>query len=390
MKGKNNEDRYAVSAYYVDEGKKIPSIMAVVSDGIGGHRAGEVAAEIAVEKISQRVAQSDAGTPLEILQTAISEASLAVRDQSEVDPTRKGMGATCACAWIIGDRLYIATVGDSRIYLERNGDIHKLTTDHTWIQEALEQGVLTPEQARGHPNAHVIRRYLGSQQPVEADVRLKWAQDNTDEQAQSNQGLQLSGGDILLLCSDGLTDLVEDHEIGDALHKKHLEDALKDLVNLANERGGHDNITIVAMKVPKIMMAPSALPRRQERNKNPVPVLFIVLGVIGSILVLAILGFAGFYFLMPKDNTPTPSSTQATTPPRTQMPVFTATTTPTGTITPTPTLLPSMSTTPPTLRVTRALVTKPSLGTPTYTPWPTSTTQASLDISTASVTPQAP
>ncbi len=206
MKGKNNEDRYAVSAYSIGEEKRIPSVLAVVCDGIGGHRAGEVAAEIAVEKISLVVAQSDGSQPLATLREAISEANQAVRSQSEVDPTRKGMGATCACAWVIGDRLFIASVGDSRIYLERAGTIHKLTTDHTWIQEALDQGILTPEQARGHPNLHVIRRYLGSQQPVEADTRLKLSRDEDDVQAQSNQGLKLVPGDTLMLCSDGLTD----------------------------------------------------------------------------------------------------------------------------------------------------------------------------------------
>jgi protein phosphatase len=392
MKGKNNEDRYAVSAYYVDEQKHIPSLLAVVSDGIGGHRAGEVAAEIAVDKISDIVAQSDATQPLATLQEAVAAASLAVRNQAEADVARKGMGATCACTWIIGDRLFIASVGDSRIYLIRDEKIHKLTTDHTWIQEALEQGVLTPEQARGHPNAHVIRRYLGSQQPAEADIRLKFDNNLDQTQPHLNQGLRLEPDDILFMCSDGLTDLVEDGEIEDRLREMRLEEALKTLVNLANERGGHDNITIVALKMPKSKEAPTLLPGKFARGsshakrKGPLPVLLIALGGAGLVLVLAALGLAGFYFLGPgarsrNTQTPTPTLTQtlgvSATPSRTLTPAATPTRTPTAT------LNNDSQLTPPVLRVTVTVIQVSPR--PTITSWPTST-GVFLDLPTPSAT----
>ena len=145
------------------------------------------------------------------------------------------MGTTAVCAWIIGDRLYTAAAGDSRLYLLRSGALQRLTTDHTWVQEALDHGALSPEGARDHPNAHVIRRYLGAKHPLRADLRLRLHPDESDAQAEANQGLRLLPGDRLLLCSDGLTDLVEDAEILAALSTDSpTKEALHGLVALAN------------------------------------------------------------------------------------------------------------------------------------------------------------
>lgn len=266
MSGKNNEDRYGVSAYRLEGGQPLPSVLAVVSDGIGGHRAGEVAAEIAIETISQGVARSDASQPVEVLRTAIQKASQEILEQAQKDHGKHGMGATCACAWVIDNRLYIVYVGDSRIYLLRGGAIQQLSNDHTWVQEAIEVGLLSPEQAREHPNAHVIRRHLGSQQPVQPDTRLRLAADESNEQMEANQGMALLPGDRLVLCSDGLTDLVNTDEILQAFEKKDQNSAIKELTQLANDRGGHDNITIVAMQAPPggLDTAPTIpIPRRK-------------------------------------------------------------------------------------------------------------------------------
>ncbi|HJW90043.1 MAG TPA: PP2C family serine/threonine-protein phosphatase, partial [Anaerolineales bacterium] len=250
MRRRENEDRYAVSAYQISHDDPTPSLLAVIADGVGGHRAGEVAAELAVEIVSQVVAAGDAGHPLSTLQDAFLQAGQAIYAQSMSDPDRQGMSTTCVCAWVIGDRLFISSVGDSRIYLERGSKIHRLTTDHTWVQEALDSGALTPEQARNHPNAHVIRRHLGSQAPVVPDLRLRLSQSETDAQAEANQGTPLLPGDNLLLCSDGLTDLVADGEILAALAKGDLQEAVQELVNLANARGGHDNLTLIGIQGP--------------------------------------------------------------------------------------------------------------------------------------------
>ena len=251
MTGKNNEDRYAVSAYKLGRRGRNPVLFAVLADGVGGHRAGEVAAEMTVEHISRRVAESSGKQPLNTLQTAILDTSAEIYLQAQTDPACQGMGATCACAWIIRDHLYTAAVGDSRIYLLRGKTIRQLSTDHTWVQEALDRGILKPDEVRGHPNAHVIRRYLGSPNPPQVDFRLRLEEAEDDQQAAANQGLHLKEGDRLLLCSDGLTDLVEDSEILAAFQHKTLEEALLSLTDLANQRGGHDNITLVALQAAR-------------------------------------------------------------------------------------------------------------------------------------------
>lgn len=247
MTGKNNEDRYGVSAFQLANGQ--PALLALLSDGIGGHRAGEVAAEMAVERISSLTALSDGKKPVETLRQAVETASDEIFAQSQ-SRDRQGMGATVACAWMIGLNLYAATVGDSRIYLMRKNVIQQLSTDHTWIQEAIDRGVLQPGQGQGHPNAHVIRRYLGSPKPPSVDFRLRMSGDETDKEALANQGLELQGGDRLLLCTDGLTDLVTPLEIMNAFSSLSMPAAVSALIDLANQRGGHDNITLIAIEVP--------------------------------------------------------------------------------------------------------------------------------------------
>lgn len=251
MSGKNNEDRYAVSSFHLGKEDPRPAVFAVVADGIGGHRAGEVAAELAVNYISQGVAESNGKKPLKTLENAIHEASQAIAAHSAGKVDEEGMGATCVCVWIIENRLYTAHVGDSRIYLLRDKAIRSVTTDHTWVQEALEKGIITPEQVRDHPNVHVIRRHLGGIQLPDVDFRLKLDDEESDAQSEENQGVELSPGDIVLLCSDGLTDLVWDDEIYKTVRsRRDIKSAAEALVDLANQRGGHDNITVILLAMP--------------------------------------------------------------------------------------------------------------------------------------------
>ncbi len=253
MSGKNNEDRYAVSSFQLGKDDPRPAVFAVVADGIGGHRAGEVAAELAVNYITMSVAESNAKKPQKILESAIHDASQAIASHSAGNNDEEGMGATCACAWIIENRLYTAYVGDSRIYLLRGKYIQRLTIDHTWVQEAFEKGIITAEQIHDHPNVHVIRRHLGGVKLPQVDFRLRIDDGETDEESINNQGFHLQPGDTLLLCSDGLTDLVWDDEIRNAIRsKKDLKSSAEALVSLANERGGHDNITVVLLAMPRV------------------------------------------------------------------------------------------------------------------------------------------
>lgn len=251
MTGKNNEDRYAVASFVLAGSERTPSLFAVLADGIGGHRAGEVAAELAVNHIVDVVAKSDGHQVRRTLEDAVADASNAIAAHSASNDNLKGMGSTCATVWIVGDRLYTASVGDSRIYLLRGGKIQQLSVDHTWIQEALEKNIITPETAREHPNVHVIRRYLGSAVPPEADFRLKLSKEDNDEQAEARQGVKLQPNDVVLLCSDGLTDLVWNDEILETVNSKpNLKEGAGALIALANSRGGHDNITVVLISIP--------------------------------------------------------------------------------------------------------------------------------------------
>jgi PPM family protein phosphatase len=264
MGGKINEDRYAISAHQLGNDDPRRSLLAVVADGIGGHRAGEVAAEIAVEEISSFIAASDGSRPVEILTAAIIQASQKIQQQSTLHNDQNGMGSTCVCVWIIEDRLYTASVGDSRLYLLRDKRIHQLTVDHTWIQEAMDLGLLTSDEAVDHPNQHVIRRYLGSPKTVEPDLRLRLDPEQSEHESRSNQGLVLQPGDQLLLCTDGLSDLVVEQEIAEILQANFLETSLDMLVRKANERGGHDNITLIGINFKQLDQPAPAAPERRS------------------------------------------------------------------------------------------------------------------------------
>ena len=343
MAGKNNEDRYAVASFVLDQRDRIPVLFAVLADGIGGHRAGEVAAELAVNHMMQAVARSDGKHIRTTIEDAVTEASEAIAAHAQSNENLKGMGATCATAWIVGDKLYTAYVGDSRIYLIRGGRIQQLTVDHSWVQEAIEKGILTPEAARQHPNVHVIRRYLGSPTPPDPDFRLKLFSDEGDRHAENNQGLQLLPSDILLLCSDGLTDLLWNDEILEVIRSKPtLKEASRALIEMANSRGGHDNITVVLISVPPNFK----LVVRKHVNWLP----WIIGGIAGTILLLgAVSVFA--LGLLARNGSATLTPTLTPTPARTATPPITATAPPTMTIL-------------PTLSLPLA---------PTYTPWPTNT-----------------
>jgi len=364
MSGKNNEDRYGVSAYRLESDPNLPSLLAVVADGIGGHRAGEVAAELAVEAISKFVAESDASHPVQTLEQAIVRAGEVIAIEAEANPLQKGMGSTCACAWVIGKRLYTAAVGDSRIYLIRDNNIRQLSTDHTWVQEAIDQGVLKPEQARNHPNAHVIRRHLGSRNGVVPDIRLRLLPDDDDQRALANQGMQLQPGDLLLLCSDGLTDLVDDGEILSAISKPGVEEALLELVHLANQRGGHDNITIVTLGVPALERSTIPIDARRMRSR------WAMAGILaGVLLLLGLVALGGIYWFSSRsagESTASPAIL-----PGGQATLFPATA---RTALPEPTSTPGFAATA-TLETSGELTPLPSprTGEATLTPWPTNT-----------------
>lgn len=333
MTGKTNEDRFAVTAFRVSRFVPTPVLLAVLADGIGGHRGGEVAAAMAVEIISREVEKSRGKHPGGILASAVQSASAFIRTRAQEDAALQGMGTTVACAWVTGNHLYTLNVGDSRIYLLRKASIRQLSTDHTWLREALENGVIHPEEVENHPNSHIIRQFLGSPNPPVPATQPEAGQ----------PGIPLLAGDLVLLTSDGLTDLVSDEEILAAFQARPAHQAVDDLIELANQRGGRDNITLVALKVPK-----SAVKGGRKWLR-----LGCLAGFLLALLVSALIIWGSLDLRKPVSTTPT-------LPP------------------PTPTLLPPVElatplpdTPAPTLTLLPGRNTPASL--PTFTPWPTNT-----------------
>ncbi len=243
----NNEDRYAVVRL---DCNGTPGVLALVADGVGGHAAGEVASQMVVDEIAREVQADPCANPARALPQMAVRAGRAVFERAREDPELQGMATTLAGAWLVGRRLYTVTIGDSRIYMRRDGKTFQASIDHTWVQDAIDSKLLTPAQARIHPNAHVLRRHLGGKLDPEPDQRLRLDAGGETPGSAEHQGMTLEAGDALVLCSDGLSDLVKEEEIGRALRHNKLERTIHELIELARSRGGHDNITIVALRIP--------------------------------------------------------------------------------------------------------------------------------------------
>ena len=222
---------------------KAHGTLLIVSDGMGGHAAGEVASKLAVETIKATYYKDDhSASTGEAIQNAIASANTAIFNNAEEDSTRTGMGCTVVVMVLQGSNLTVGHVGDSRGYLIRGGRAHQITSDHSWVAMQVAEGVLTPEQAEHHPNRSLLMRALGRQPSVEVDVGEH----------------QLQGGDVLLLCSDGLTGVVNDAEIGEYASRYAPQVAADQLVNLANQRGAPDNVTVVTAAITALGGAAAA------------------------------------------------------------------------------------------------------------------------------------
>ena len=279
-KRKRNEDSYRVLAYRQKQ-STTPCVLAVLADGIGGHQAGEVASQITVETVVEQLSGEELKNPIQQLRSAVQHVGSLVLKTSLEAPEFEGMGSTVAIAWVIDNKLYTAHVGDSRIYFLRNSKLKQITKDHTWVQEAIEHEIIRPEDARNHPRAHILQRAIGSPEPPDADLRMHLSEKENDQQSESNQGLKLVRGDKILLCSDGLTDLVNDEEIRIALVDQHPQDAVQSLVTLARARGGHDNITVIILAVPEKWPAR----RGGSRRKVILLIVLLLLLILAAVIV---------------------------------------------------------------------------------------------------------
>ncbi len=226
----NNQDAY--SAFELEDG----AVLAIVCDGMGGAAEGALASSEAVKAINERISERFyvGMTDLSIkslLISAIEYANKQIFDLSQTDEKYEGMGTTVVAAIVSDSFVYIAHAGDSRAYIVSKEAIFQLTTDHSVVQRMVENGEITPEEAANHPSKHIITRALG----VDSEIKVDFCQEPIDDE------------DIILLCSDGLTNYIEKSDIlsvtGDGCYYKFADR----LVNLANKNGGGDNITVVAV-----------------------------------------------------------------------------------------------------------------------------------------------
>jgi PPM family protein phosphatase len=207
----------------------------VVADGMGGAQAGEVASQIAVDVFENRF--PEAGSPEERLAGGVQEANRQIYQRSRAEHERAGMGTTLTAAYLDDAHVAIAHVGDSRAYLFRDGNLTRLTQDHSLVDELLRRGKLTEEQAAEHPQRSIITRALGPEPEVEVD-RFTYS---------------VRAGDIVLLCSDGLTSMISEQRIADVLRSNEsLERAADQLIDEANAAGGRDNITVVLFRLEEV------------------------------------------------------------------------------------------------------------------------------------------
>lgn len=282
----NNEDHYAIAHYQAPTGEMVT--VGMVADGIGGHQAGEIASELTVKTVLDVFEETDFSSPLQTLSKAINQAGKFVNAIAQQKPDKQGMGSTLALALVADERLYIVNVGDSRVYLLRGDQFRQISVDHTWVQEAIEHEILSKEEARGHPNANVLQSYIGSAELPKPDFRLLLHDDETKDEALNNQGLALEPGDRIMICSDGLTDLVSDVDIARALKSNSPANAARSLTSLARSNGGTDNVTVVILEYP--------LPQEiQPGTRRLGKLVYILLLIILAAIAMALTWWMGWW-----------------------------------------------------------------------------------------------
>jgi serine/threonine protein phosphatase PrpC len=248
----NNEDK---SDFYEPED---PTLLAArgslyaVADGMGGHAAGQIASELALKNVIAHYYDSETEEIPNALLEALSAANTTVHNVAIMVPDRSGMGTTMTAAVVAEDRVYVGQVGDSRAYLIRDDAIRQVTFDHSWVAEQVRMGTLTAEEAETSPYRNVITRSIGTQPEVEPDVFVEEAR----------------AGDVWVLCSDGLTGHVQDEEIRLIASTQPPTEAARQLIELANSRGGRDNITVLVFAIRDLIPGPDAVNGATESSSD--------------------------------------------------------------------------------------------------------------------------
>ena len=229
QKRKMNQDYVFATA---DPVGNLPNLF-VVADGMGGHNAGDYASSHAVGTVVDEIRQDADFNPIKVIRHAIESANTEIITQAQNDENLRGMGTTMVVATIVGHYAYVANVGDSRLYLV-NQQILQVTKDHSLVQEMVRMGEINADQARKHPDKNMITRAMGAEGSVDIDFF----------------DVKLEPGNVILMCSDGLSNMVEDSQIREIISdtEKNLEEKGKILISEANRNGGKDNIAVVLIE----------------------------------------------------------------------------------------------------------------------------------------------
>lgn len=209
----------------------------LLADGMGGYKGGEIASNLAIQSAKSYIENNfkeidkDRDSIIQLVGSSMEYANMVVYEKSKEEPELEGMGTTLEVCLIYNNKVYIGHIGDSRVYRIRNEFMRKLTQDHSYVQKLVKDGTITKEEAVHHPQKNMLMKALGCNAFVEPDVMVKG----------------FLKDDILVMCSDGLTNMVEQEDIFQFV-KKSIELAPKELINLANSKGGYDNITVVVIK----------------------------------------------------------------------------------------------------------------------------------------------
>ena len=278
-----NQDHMGVFPFQ----EPFPGVLLVVADGMGGAKAGEVASQLAVKTITEDFLSGSSSDITARLQRSIVAANTKVHEQAQAGPEYKGMGTTVVAVVLTESQLFVSHVGDSRVFLlsPQAPGLSQLTEDHSWINEQIKKGLVTAEQAKSHPKRKMITRALGHKNEVKIDSHKK----------------ELTHGDTVLLCSDGLTDYVSANDMQAIISRFPAQQACAELVDLANSRGGGDNITVVCAQTVAVKELRATGVEKKDREMRLFPLVAAVL------LILA--GLFGYLFIQPgEDKNPPPPS----------------------------------------------------------------------------------
>ncbi|HWZ81454.1 MAG TPA: Stp1/IreP family PP2C-type Ser/Thr phosphatase, partial [Terriglobales bacterium] len=231
----NNEDSFGYWEPEDDDQFQRKGRLAIVADGMGGYEGGQEASHMAVETVSSIYRDRNGNDPQQTLNEALQTAHERIRQHGFAHPKLRGMGTTCTAIALVGNELHYVHVGDTRLYLIREGQITQITRDHSYVGKLVESGVISREEAEKHPQRNILTAALGTSADLIMDS--------------PGQPETVQPGDVLIVCSDGLWGQVQDSEIQQAASNRSPEEAGRELIGLARDRGGPDNITLQVLRI---------------------------------------------------------------------------------------------------------------------------------------------